>query len=492
MSGIFDDSNRQVIPRWLDYRMSCALGLVVAARPQDSALVAFAPRDSKLTDWRAMPNLPTAVDLVAESFILNNRSSVDANAAARFILDHAHQDSCLVRELAASFLERDAPEPTQNNHVPSGDAGEHLVAVLRRSLRSSPLNPVAWSDLSLCYASEGLHEKARRAMLTALSLGPHNRFVLRNAARCFLHLKDPERAVQLLRCSGMCSSDPWIAAAEISIAEGTDLHSDCLKEAWSFVRDSNNSPFALSEVAASLSTIETKSGSRKKAKRLIHQALEAPSENALAQVEWLATHRHTEAPGEISLQANFEAEARHLHRAKQYARSLEAAEKWVRFQPFSSRPLVFATFLASVCLNDDDRAIRIAEKAARANRLAPLLLNNLAFAHARQGNVTAATEALNQIELSDRPEQEVLIVAATSGIVLFRRGEPDGGRSLYRKAVLGFDRLSESRSAAIASFFWAYEEKRLSSSEAPHRIADAKKRVKRTGVFELEDAVARL
>jgi Flp pilus assembly protein TadD len=492
MSGIFDDSNRQVIPRWLDYRTSWALGLLAGAQPQRSPMVVFSPNPEKLADWETTPTLVTAADLVAESFIRGTYAGTRPEDAARFILKHAPPTSILIKELAATFLQSEAPaapliEPTDfSNH------GRRYVAILRRSVRASPVNPVAWSDLSLCYAMQGNHEKACRAMTIALSLGPENRFILRNAARCFLHLRDPERAVCLLRQSGLCESDPWIAAAEIAVSEGLEIRSACLKSARSLLADDNNSPFSRSEIAAALSTIEAKDGSPRKAKGLIQRALLDPSENALAQIEWLATYWHTQAPPDTPLLASFEAQARHLHRMKLYRQSLNAAEMWYHFQPFSSRPLVLATFLASVCLNDDSLTIKIANEAAPANKRDPILLNNLAFAYARQDDITAAADTLRMIKLGNLREREILTVTATQGTVFFRSGHVQEGRALYRKAVVGFDKLSESRPAAIAAFYWACEEKRLATSDAQTRIADAKRRVKRAGVFELEDAVNEL
>jgi hypothetical protein len=53
-------------------------------------------------------------------------------------------------------------------------------------------------------------------------------------------------------------------------------------------------------------------------------------------------------------------------------------------------------------------------------------------------------------------------------------------------AVKGFERIKRPRSAAIAAYFWAAEEKRIGSSEAESRIKDAKNRIDRFNVFELE------
>lgn len=490
MSGFFNEKSRQVIPRWLDYRNSCALRLLTAAKPKTPPNITFLPNPDNLKDWETAPTLITAADLVAESFILGRHDGTQPNDAARFILKHAPPESLLIRELATTFLYQDVPIV---NFVENSDSDKHsqrCVAILKRSVRSTPINPIAWSDLSLLYAMLGHREKARRAMKCALSLGPENRFILRNAARCFLHLDEDDRAIHLLRSSGLCKRDPWITAAEIAVADGLERHSTCIKNARLLLDDNNNSPLAKSELAAALSTIEAKSGSRKKVNTLVRQALADPSENALAQIEWLATQRYAQEPPATPLTASFEAQARHFQRAKLFPQSLDAAEKWYAFQPFSSGPLLLSTFIASVCLNDDDRAIRIARKAAPAKRRDPLLLNNLAFAYARKDYLLEAANALRMIDMSVLEERQVLTVAATNGLVLFRSGYVQEGREMYRKAVTGFDRLAQSRSAAMAAFFWACEEKRLATPEASALVVDAKKRVKQAVVFELDDAAS--
>ncbi len=53
--------------------------------------------------------------------------------------------------------------------------------------------------------------------------------------------------------------------------------------------------------------------------------------------------------------------------------------------------------------------------------------------------------------------------------------------------VQGFELINAFRSAAIAAYFWALEEKRIGSLDAASRVADAKSRIDRFGVFELED-----
>ena len=488
MSGTFDDTNRQVIPRWLDYETSCFLGLLRTkgkpVHPSD-----FLVRDPQTAfDWQSTPTLLTAVDLVAESLILKDFDDQQSRIAARFILDNAPQSSSLIRDLADHFLYESAPsgEVIKTNHPQN--YVRSCIAILKRSVRGHPLNPVAWSDLALCYAMLGNLKKAQRSMQVALALGKRNRFILRSATRCFFHAGDPDRAVELLQRSSLCDSDPWIAAAEIAITDGMKLRSTCINAGRKLVENENISLFSRSELAAALCTMEAKSGSQKKVKHLVRQTLRDPSENALAQIEWLATQSYIRPPPETKTPASYEAEARHHYREKQFDQSLVATEQWAQFQPFSSRPLIQATFISSVCLNNDRHTVSMVNAAAPTHRRNPLLMNNLAFALAREGELGAAAEALHRIDLSGLRRQEMLAILATQGLISFRSGEIEKGRELYDNAILEFERMQDFRAAAIAAFFYAFEEKRARCSEAPARVADAKKRVKKFDVFELEDA----
>lgn len=488
MSGTFDDTNRQVIPRWIDYEMSCFLGLLRTkgklVHPSD-----FPVRNPQTAlDWQSTPTLITAVDLVAESLILKDFEAQQSCEAALFILDNVPESSSLIRDLADHFLNEPAPsgEVIKTNY--SSDYVRSCIATLKRSVRGHPLNPIAWSDLALCYAMLGHIEKAERSMKVALALGKQNRFILRSATRCFFHAGDPKRAVDVLRLSNICNSDPWIAAAEIAISDGMNLRSTCIKAGRSLVENENISPFARSELAAALSTMEAKSGSQKKVRQLVRQALRDPSENALAQIEWLASKRYTEPPPEMKTLASYEAESRHHYREKKFDQSLIATKKWARFQIFSSQPIIQATFISSVCLNNDRQTISIVDTAAPTHRKNPFVINNLAFALARQGELKVATEELNKVDLGNLKNRERLTILATHGLICFRSGDIKNGRELYRSAILEFERFQNTRSAAIASFFWAFEEKRAHCSEASARIADAKKRVKKFEVFELENA----
>lgn len=496
MSGIFDDTNRQAIPRCLDYSTACSLGLLRIIKKQEQAQETEVLSSRTRQEWQNSPSLATAVDLVAEALIVKKFESGEAIKAAHYILREAPVSSRLIRELANHFLEQPSLGKIEISPITQIHFGREYVAPLRKSVRTHPINPIAWSDLALSYATLGQVEKARLAMEVALSLGRSNRFILRSAARCFMHMGEPDRAVTILNRSGLCPFDPWIVSAEIAISESVGLKSKSIRNAKSLIKDDNLSHFSRSELAVGMGTMEMKNGSASRAKMLMRQALRDPTENALAQVEWMATRLRTDMTDFAQLRdkvpASYEAQARYLYYNKQFAESLKVSELWGRYQSLSSLPIIFYSYVASVCLDDHAESIRIIESAMPANRNDPLITNNYACSLARCGEVAAAEQALRKVNLSVLSDRLKLTFCATQGLILFRTGDVEKGRKLYYMAVRGFEQINELRSAAIATYFWAIEEKRIGSPQATSLVKDAKSRVERFNVFELDELAKKL
>jgi hypothetical protein len=226
---------------------------------------------------------------------------------------------------------------------------------------------------------------------------------------------------------------------------------------------------------------------------MLRETLRDPNENALAQAEWMAKIIGMDIPySKLSVSAPFEAQARHYYRLKQFSKSLSSTELWSKFQPFSSRPLILASFIASVCLNNDKKAIKIIEDSYPANRSSPILINNLIFALARSGKISKALDLVKIIDVNELSEHEKFVFSATKGLISFRLGKENFARELYLKAVSGFDSINDLSSAALATYFWAIEEKRIGSIHANSRIQDATKRIKNIGIFDIEDNLKKL
>jgi tetratricopeptide (TPR) repeat protein len=496
MSVRYDDSNRQVIPRCLPYAIACSLGLLRITRRREQVYKTEVKDSNARVEWTENPSIAAAVDLVAEALIVKDFQSSEAIKAAEYILSNAPLSSLLIRQLANHFLEQPVSVWIEPSQIPEVNATKEGIARLKQSVRTYSRNPIAWSDLSLYYATLGQVDKAKMAMRVALSLAGNNRFILRSASRCFMHLDEPERAVAILNKSGLCASDPWIASAEIAISDSEGLKSKCISKARDLLEDNNLTPFSKSELALSIGTVEIKSGSVRRARKIIRQALVDPTENALAQAEWAASLHNVVFDDMLELRgtvpASYEATAVYEFYDKAFADSLKASEKWGRFQFLDSRPIVLSMFLSSCMLNDDLGAIRIFDNALPAQKENASAINNCAFALARIGRTEDAQKKLDELPRNEATRREELIITATMGLIRFRSGCVEEGRKLYTHAVAGLELLKDVHSAAIATYYWAVEEKRINSQNAESKILEAKNRIERYNIFEFEDLAKKL
>ena len=111
---------------------------------------------------------------------------------------------------------------------------------------------------------------------------------------------------------------------------------------------------------------------------------------------------------------------------------------------------------------------------------------------ARTGDLQSAIENFQNLDFRNLSDHDTFTLMATQGLIYFRVGDAEKGRELYLRAIVGFERINEQRTAAIAAYYWAYEEKRILSSYQEARIKDAKSRVNRFHVFELDNPIKKL
>jgi tetratricopeptide (TPR) repeat protein len=259
------------------------------------------------------------------------------------------------------------------------------------------------------------------------------------------------------------------------------------------VSDTHLSSWSLNELAASLSTIEARHGSIRKSKKLLSQALLEPNENTVAQAIWLAPTLGQEVTKpQMKIIAPFEADARLNFEKGEYTQALKCANDWFSYQPFTSRPAVLASYIASVCLQDDHQAIDILEKAKATSPDSFLLQNNYAFALASLNRVVEADSLLAEIEETKLNDREKNILLATKGLVAFRKGRDDEGRNLYKAAMSGFKKLKAFRSIAIAASFLAREETIIHSRFEKEAVQEATDLAQKYEVKEIVEYAKRL
>jgi tetratricopeptide (TPR) repeat protein len=496
MSTAFDTAIRQAIPRCLDYSTICALGLLRTARQYHIENEPQLQDSDVISRWQRTPNAYTAVDLLAEALILKNFNFEDAIRAAQYLLSQSKTTDPIIKQLATHFLEEPSINIGMLLDITEPEDRHANIASLKKSVRFYHRNSIAWCDLAISYATLGQMDKARSAMEVALNLAPDNRFILRSASRCLLHFKEYDRAVDLLTRSSLYNVDPWITSAAIAIAESVDLPTKSINRAKALVGDDNLTHFSRSELSVSIGTKEMKAGSGKRAKSYMRQGIIDPTENALAQAEWMASQLDTHIVDFRNLgnkvPASYEANARHLFYKQDFKNSLNSARQWCTYEPLSSLPFIFSSYITSVCLDDELESLRILRTALPLHKTDPDFMNNYVCSLAQTGDLPTALQTFTSLDLSNLTQHQALVLRATQGLLCFRTDNPEKGRQLYLESIRGFERIGQDHSATIAAYYLAAEEKRLMSPYAAERTKDARTRMNRFKVVELTSRINKL
>ncbi len=480
MTQINEDRERQVVPRWRSFAYAAQLGELDSLTDGPTRKVDPKALSYILADWQEEPGLSVACDLVSAAFSVGH--GILAEDAARFVLKQ-HNAPPLAAEIASRCLPGVTLEANAEFHeayrIHSVDDINLQVGASRRSLRSYPKNPVLWTNLSLMYTVLGDRVKADKAMRVALGLAPDNRFVVRAAGRLYLHQGKFDLAHNVITRSSLVRNDPWVIASEIAISEATNRGSNSISIARRVLESQDFSPFHLSELAGALATTEAKNGSLRKARRLCDQSLLDPSENAIAQAAWLERNvGGIVRKNKVPVSRSHEADAWYARKAENWTESLTHALGWQSEQPFSSRPAIFGSFIASTVLEDFELAMKMLRVAYASNADDAAVLNNLAFAYANLGNLSEAKTLVSLAESKSMSAQHKIALTATKGFIAFRSGDPSGGRRLYQNAIASCG-PSEQRLRAIAQLYFAVEEQRVGTPEfatfREHAIKDCDK-----------------
>jgi hypothetical protein len=317
------------------------------------------------------------------------------------------------------------------------------------------------TDLARSYVLIAKSDAAARTCLTACGLAPTNRFVLRSAARLFLHLKDESRALKLLRASPrLTMSDPWLIAAEVSISSASRSPSAFAKSGLRAAADEKFSPFSRTELNSALATLEMENGKANKARKLFGESLIAPNENALAQAEFAGRQLGgiRVEPQQLRIARSYEANAYFSFNRAAWERAVQFGQSWLDDQPFSTRPAIFMSFVSSCFLEDYASSVKVLQRALEANPGRPQLLNNLAFSLASMGRTADAERELRKVNLGAVDGLYRITLTATGGLIQMRRGEVELGRQLYLESMELARKQGNPTYEAMAAAYFAGEE----------------------------------
>ncbi len=430
----------------------------------------LAEAEDAFTCW---PGPSTAADLVGSALSVQAKPASSIDAAHYLLATPGAPSNArdLARALLGEGLHRTAEidKPELDFDAIRGRARE-----LRRIIKAESRNAVRWVDLALAHTVLGHPRQAERELRTALALAGPNRFLLRAAARLYVHLDRPDEAHDLLTRDPAVLDDPWLAAAELSTASLAGTTSRHTRRARALIDDADGTaPLHLAELASQVATAELRAGRVRHARRLMVLALRDPTDNALAQAEWASANGLNLDRASLDRPRTWEARAlRFSHEGDWQAASIAGLD-WLGDQPFALEPAAFTSYAASVGAMDWKLAHTAAEAGLVANPDSTLLRNNLAFALANQDRPAEAAAQLDLVQTGGLSPREHAVVSATRGLIAFRTGQTAEGRRLYDDAINELRREHQDNLAALATVFRAREEVLRGTAEAPAAVKAA-------------------
>lgn len=448
---------RLLVPRWRS--LSGALRAGELASPSSNVQTVRKPSQDlvrRIDLFKLSPDLITAAEIVEGSIV----EGVDLSglAAARYLLLDNVDATLLIKRQAASLLTRigfadEVPETLRDELRKTG------TREWRLHCRMHPYDGLAWVELALNQTVNGHVLAAERSMRVALQLAPNNRHVLRSAARFFLHKGDKERAHDLIARNAATKTDPWLIAAEISLAEVVQRDPRFFKHGLSMIESGGIHPRQITELAGAAATKELLDGSPKRSKRLFQKSMADPTGSSLAQGEWATPRLGAEIVPESKFDTvleSYEAKAFHSYRESKFDEVPELCWKWADVDLYSIRPFEFGSIAASIS-EDFEAAIALSKSGLELRPDAPVLLNSLAFALASTGEPENAELQLSKINSAQTDEGTKFLTLANRGLCAFRTGNMAGGKELYQQAVDGFRRNGFAVASAHARIYLARE-----------------------------------
>lgn len=455
MSALIDDK-RRLVPRWRPFGAavkSGELGSQTTRRENSASLRRLI--EYRKDEWLKKHTPESAVEFLNIA-IVSRQPGIAKVVATEILKSDLYSYSKSIEDAAKYVLGIEVSADSTSDILDAARE-RNKIAEFKRILRRDPRDSIVLAELALFYARLGQLKKAERSIHSAYILAPENRYVLRSFVRFLIHTQDVERAYAVLKKSAKRTSDPWIAAAEVStlsiLGKSPKGHRQLKK-----LIEGDYSPRDTSELAAALAICELNNGAIKPAKKLMKASLRDPTDNVLAQVQFLDQQGFRFHYSEESLTEALAVEARSI-RSKidsEWKSAMGFAWGWAEDEAFSNRPFSFGSYLAIVATQEFREGERFARQGIRSNPDDFELHNNLAVALASQGKIKEAekTVALQK----RRTNVNIPVLTATNGLIAFRNGKIRKGRELYASSVKSSLNTGQRNIAGAAVLHWAQEE----------------------------------
>jgi tetratricopeptide (TPR) repeat protein len=486
---INDYNNRQLVPRLLPFRTANILSLNINAMKEDIFKInTFELQNyQKLkAEWKIEKNIILAIQILIYEII--HKSLTISSELIEYLNNKKKQLNHIENEVLSLAYHKNGNNTIQiQQYLSDGNTG-NIIKELKEENRINQLNPFQWCDLGFYYTKIGLKEKAKKSFLIAIGLNNSNRYVVRSVSRFFWHMGDVEFAHKILTDSPRIKIDAGLISAEIAFSELIGKKSKFINYGARLKDDKNISIIEKNELLAQIATLEYFHGKNSNGKKLVEECLINPNENSLAQFAFLEKKKIMEPLSNVSFTTIFqyEALARIFFAGLEFQEAFENAKSWYNFQPFSNKPLAFASYIASSVLGNYQEAISILKSALNTSPSNFLVLNNLAFSYAKNNQIQDALNVLKRINKYELSEYNKAVLSATSGLVAFKLGDISTARFGYTGAIKYFRATRDNASLARALYNYAVLLEDIDKNESEPIFAEVSKLSKENSIIELE------
>ena len=434
--------------------------------------------EEKLLFWQHSKNITAAIELVSCGF--NGQWFNEIKPAVDYLSKLESELSQPVRSLIVRLQEEYQSHPNntprENNNwlVSSANSSFNprlafpFITESRRKLRRNPKNVLAWLDMARAYSILGVDEKSKKCIECALYLAPNHRYVLRAAVRLFVHLNKREHAYHLIANNPRTPVDPWLIAAELSLAKLIDKPPKFLRKGRELVESNKFEPKNVTELESAIGTFFFYENELRLARKNIRQSLESPTDNSVAQAQWISNQRIDIPFTRLDSNVPFSYEAKTWVNllASRWKTARSECLNWLNDEPFSSLPAEVGSYMGVSLINKPKFAESCARVGLKAHSDNLTLLNNLTVALAYQGKIDTAKEYFSKIDI-DKSQSHKYVYTATKGLLHFREKDYKQGRLDYENAKkLAPDASSKNRVA----LFRAREELNANTPEADNYV----------------------
>jgi Flp pilus assembly protein TadD len=469
MASQNDNSERRLVPRWRYWQRTVFTSEHGGGDPRAHQKLDLRSTSTEeaISNWRRSPTIVSAADAISTATAFGV-SHLSKEAASFLLVNESHATPDVIS--LAKWINGEVSSPEIDGPIlPIREEAKRIIHVSRTLLSQTPRNVSYRLDMSLAYTVLGEASKAWAEMSKALALYPDHRLVLRTAVRLLVHQGRVEEAYNIVRQHPRTPYDPWLVSLELSLSRILNRPVMFMRHARNLINELKNRPGFITELASATGMFEWQEGAHKRGRRLLQLSLIEATDNVIAQAQWASKEQDPlikVPPTALKKLGTMEANCIRAMVEARWQDALAQASEWEIDEPFSSRPAVAGSFIASALLGDHDRAARFAEAGLLADSEDQLLRNNYVVALVRAGKIEKANTEFKKIQRPLQPGYPEYTFRATEGLLKFADGEIEVGRKLYMQAT----ELASSRNKLSVLVHWLVTEACYSDTVADPEI----------------------